>query len=411
MMKRIFALILCCALLSGCTTPYVTPPQTTVPTAAILPETNAPSTLPTESVPVVQTEPEETYVDIREPGALTTLEDQIYAELVMQLDSTDYFVDHIEVTYISSEYLAELEFNSQANIYFGYTLDQLNKFFEGKQFIFTLGEDGQTVVQELVQQDNRFDEVVKNLAIGTGIILVSAVVVCAIGPQSVTFSTVMSCALDMGKGPTVKFIGSMLRSVITNRNAENFGQLVQETALESSENFKWGVLGGALKKTAGATFSLLSQPSNGLTTEECAQIQQESGLPLDFIKNFHSMEEYRVYRDAGLTNQKVDGQWAFTRDIDWDFLDDQGRTNAQRVREGLSPLDPWGESYELHHIGQQTDSPLAILTSREHEENFSALHANTGQTQGEQPSQGSQWTQQRRDFWQTLLDMYLKNAA
>lgn len=412
MMKRIFALFLCCALLSGCTAPYAAPPQTTAP-AATQPETTVPTNPTTETSPVIQTEPEpeEITLDVLEPGALTTLEEQIYAELVLQLDSTDYFVDHVEVTYISNEYLEELEFNSQANIYFGYTLEQLNEFFEGKQFIFTLGEDGQTVVQELVQQENHFSEIVKNLAIGGGVILVSAVVICAIGPEAVTFSTVMGCAVDLGTGPTVKFIGSVLRSVIANRNAENLGQLVQETALAGSENFKWGVLGGSLKKAAGTAFSLLSQPSNGLSAEECAQIQQESGLPLDFIKNFHSMEEYRVYRDAGLEGQKVDGQWAFTRDIDWDFLDDQGRTNAQRVREGLSPLDPWGESYELHHIGQRTDSPLAILTSREHEDFFSALHSNTGETEGEQPSQGSEWTQQRRNFWKTLLDMYLKNAA
>lgn len=409
MMKRIFALFLCCALLSGCTAPYTAPPQTTAPSTAPTQQT----TVPTESIPAATTEPEpeETTVDIREPGALTTLEDQVYAELVTQLDSTDYFVDHVEVVYISNEYLEELEFNSQSNIYFGYSLAQLNEFFEGKQYIFTLGEDGQTVVQELTQPDNRFDDIVKNLAIGGGIILVSAVVVCAIGPEAVTFSTVMGCAVDIGAAPTAKFIGSILRSVIANRNAENLGQIVQETALESSENFKWGVLGGSVKKAAGATFSLLSQPTNGLSAEECAQIQQESGLPLDFIKNFHSMEEYRVYRDAGLEGQRVDGQWAFIRDIDWNFLDDQGRTNAQRVREGLSPLDPFGESYELHHIGQQTDSPLAILTSQEHENFFSALHSNTGQTQGQQPSQGSEWTQQRRDFWQTLLEMYLKNAA
>ena len=144
MMKRIFALVLCCALLSGCTAPYAAPPQTTAP-AATQPETTVPTNPTTETSPVIQTEPEpeQITVDVLEPGALTTLEEQIYTELVLQLDSTDYFVDHVEVTYISNEYLEELEFNSQANIYFGYTLEQLNEFFEGKQFIFTLGEDGQ----------------------------------------------------------------------------------------------------------------------------------------------------------------------------------------------------------------------------------------------------------------------------
>ena len=339
------------------------------------------------------------------------LEELVYTELVMQLDSTEYFVENVQVTYISSEYLEELEFNSQANIYFGYTLDQLNSFFEGERYIFTLGEDGQTIVQQFTNVEYNYDEVLKNLAIGAGVIVVSAVVVCLIGPEPVTLSNIMSCAVSIGKVPTAKFFGRMLRTIVTNRNAEHFGAAVQEAALSNSDDFKWSAFGGSLKKVGGTAISLIGQASNGLSQSESAQIQQESGLPLDFIKNFHSMEEYQVYRNAGLEGQKVDGQWAYVRDIDWDFLDSEGRTNAQRVREGLSPLDPFGESYELHHIGQRTDSPLAILTSREHEENFSALHTNTGQSEGEQPSQGSEWTQQRRDFWKALLDLYLAAAA
>ena len=412
--RRFFAFILCCALLTGCTAPYTAPTQTTGPSRTVLtPETTSPSTLPAQTEPVPATLPvqQEQIINLQDPGAMDLLEELVYTELVMQLDSTEYFVENVQVTYISSEYLEELEFNSQANIYFGYTLDQLNTFFEGERYVFTLGEDGQTVVQQFTNAEYNYDEVLKNLAIGAGVIVVSAVVVCLIGPEPVTLSNIMSCAVSIGKVPTAKFFGRMLRTIVTNRNAEHFGEAVQEAALSNSDDFKWSAFGGSLKKVGGTAISLIGRASNGLTQSESAQIQQESGLPLDFIKNFHSMEEYQVYRNAGLEGQKVDGQWAYVRDIDWDFLDSEGRTNAQRVREGLSPLDPFGESYELHHIGQRTDSPLAILTSREHEENFSALHTNTGQSEGEQPSQGSEWTQQRRDFWKALLDLYLAAAA
>lgn len=34
--------------------------------------------------------------------------------------------------------------------------------------------------------------------------------------------------------------------------------------------------------------------------------------------------------------------------------------------DGLAPLTPQGRSYELHHIGQHQDSPLAELTKEEH---------------------------------------------
>ena len=43
------------------------------------------------------------------------------------------------------EYLDELAFNSQENVYFGYTLSELNAQFQGEKYIFTLGENNETV--------------------------------------------------------------------------------------------------------------------------------------------------------------------------------------------------------------------------------------------------------------------------
>lgn len=56
------------------------------------------------------------------------------------LDSSDYFVENVQAVYISQEYLDELAFNSQENVYFGYTLSELNAQFQGEKYIFTLGE-------------------------------------------------------------------------------------------------------------------------------------------------------------------------------------------------------------------------------------------------------------------------------
>ncbi len=39
----------------------------------------------------------------------------------------------------------------------------------------------------------------------------------------------------------------------------------------------------------------------------------------------------------------------------------------QRVSKwGLAPIDKDRMSYELHHVGQKADSPLAILSKNEH---------------------------------------------
>jgi hypothetical protein len=65
------------------------------------------------------------------------------------LDSEDYFVENVSAVYVSKEYLEELAFNSQSNIYFGCTLAELNELFQGSRYVFTLGEDGTTTVREL----------------------------------------------------------------------------------------------------------------------------------------------------------------------------------------------------------------------------------------------------------------------
>lgn len=42
-------------------------------------------------------------------------------------------------------------------------------------------------------------------------------------------------------------------------------------------------------------------------------------------------------------------------------------TNLERMKMGHPPIDPIsGKAYELHHVGQSIDSPLAILTKVEH---------------------------------------------
>ena len=120
------------------------------------------------------------------------------------------------------------------------------------------------------------------------------------------------------------------------------------------------------------------------------------------------MDEYTVLKNAGLTLSKVNGRMALTQNIDWDFIGDieDGRTNAQRVIDGLAPLDQSGKPYELHHIGQMSDSPLAILTNLQHKSNYSVLHANTGSTASN--IDRNLFAKQRQDFWKALLEMSLK---
>ena len=84
---------------------------------------------------------------LNDPALLPYIEDTLYAQLVGTLNSEDYFVENVSAVYISQEYLEELAYNSQANVFFGFTLDELEAQFQGEKYIFTLGDDGKTAVE------------------------------------------------------------------------------------------------------------------------------------------------------------------------------------------------------------------------------------------------------------------------
>ena len=116
------------------------------------------------------------FTHLGDPNLLRYMEDSVYATLVTLLDSDDFFVENVSAIFLSNEYLEQLAFNSLENIFFGYTLSELDSFFRGSRYIFTLGEDGNTTVQAFERYDDTFDRIVRNIAIGTGVILLCVTV-------------------------------------------------------------------------------------------------------------------------------------------------------------------------------------------------------------------------------------------
>ena len=126
---------------------------------------------------------------------LPYLESSLYEQLVSDLDSSDYFVENVQAVYISQEYLDELAFNSQENVYFGYTLSELNAQFQGEKYIFTLGENNETVAVPWTDYDDAYDRVIRNVAIGAGVILVCvtvSVVSAGVGAPAVSMIFAMA---------------------------------------------------------------------------------------------------------------------------------------------------------------------------------------------------------------------------
>ena len=79
------------------------------------------------------------------------------------------------------------------------------------------------------------------------------------------------------------------------------------------------------------------------------------------------------------------------------FVDKQGRTNTQRMEQGLAPIGTDGKSVNIHHIDQTDNGPVIEITATAHQKNYSKLHTNIGQA----PSKinRSKFNKWRREYW------------
>lgn len=398
-MKRLIALILVCAMLVGCT-PQVDNSGAEPTTSTIATQQTVEYTFTEEGMPE--------FTGLDDSALLTYMEDSIYTNLVTELDNEMYFVENVSAVYISKEYLEEVAYNSQENIYFGYTLSELDAYFQGTRYVFTLGDDGQTIVTEFQEYDDTYEQILKNVAIGTGVILICvtvSVVSGGLGAPAVSMIFAASAKTGTIMGLSSGLFSGVSAGVVTGMETGDFDEAMKSAALAGSEGFKWGAITGSVTGGAGEVIALKGATLNGLTMNEAALIQKQSGYPLDVIKQFSSMEQYQICQAAGLSPHMVNGNIALIRNIDLNFVDDMGRTNLQRMQQGLAALDPTGQAYELHHIGQHANSTLAILTKAEHMQggNNKIWHVLGEAT--EVHGAGNTWDLQRQQFWKQLAKM------
>ncbi len=384
-MKRWIALLLCLTIiLNGCTWGEKDKNQVLSP---------------------YQKQEEVNFESLSDPELHHYVENIVYTNLVEELDSTEYFVENVSTVYISTEYLEELTYNSKENIYFGYTLEQLEAHFQGTKYIFTLGSDGKTSLQKFEGIESNYDDVVKNVAIGTGVILVCVTVSAVSGIAGASAVSMIFAA--SAKTGTVVALSSGLFSavasgVVTGIQTQNFDQALEAAVVSGSEDFKWGALSGVLVGGVKEAIALRGATLNGLTLNQAASIQKESKYPLDVIKQFKNIEQYQICKSAGLKPQIINGKKMLIRTIDLNYVDDVGRTNLERMKQGLAALAPDGQPYELHHIGQKADSTLAILTKTEHMKNGNNKIWHVFGEASDVHGSGSTWDVQRKEVWQGI---------
>lgn len=338
---------------------------------------------------------------------LTYVENTVYSELVSGLNSEEYFVENVEAIYISEEYIEELAYNTQSNLFFGYTLDELNELFQGSRYIFTVDSNGETVVKKMETfYDDSAQKILENVAIGGGVILLCvtvSVVSGGLGAPAVSMIFMAGAKTGTAFALSSSVLGGVATAITTGYQTSDVEQAFEQGMYAASEGFKWGAISGVIVGGASEGTALYgAAKQTNFTMNQYAKIQQETGYPLDVIKEFHTMEEYKVFKDANLKFTMVGNKSALVRtDIDLMQVDAKGRTNLERMWQGLAPLDSKGASYQLHHVGQRKDGTLAILTEDEHKNPL--IHGFLERTEAH--GLGSNWDAERQAFWKAYAEM------
>lgn len=260
-MKRLLAILLICSLvLAGCTqnkteiNETIVQPSVIEEAEEITARNHEESSIKIEGIKDDEEEianiaivPE--FNTLNDPALLQYVEDTVYAGLVDEFQSEDYIIENINAIFISKEYLDEVAYNSKANIWFGYTLEELDEQFQGTPYVFTLGDSGETIAVPFEDYDDTYDQIIRNVTIGTGIILVCVTVsVVTGGAGAVPVSMIFAASAKTG---TIMALSSgafsgIVSGVITGVQTQDFNQAVKTGTLAASDGFKWGAISGVL---------------------------------------------------------------------------------------------------------------------------------------------------------------------
>lgn len=376
MIKRIISIILALIMaLTGCVRPNIEKSSTKQETLPIDDEKS-------DSANLVEVKPH--FNSLSDKKLLAEVEDLVYRETIDALDGKDYVVENVSSVYISKEYLEEMAFNSQANVYFGYSLSELNEVFGGDSYIFTLGDDGKTTVKKLESIDDKATEtMIRNVAIGTGVILVCVTVsAVSAGPASAVSAIFAASAKSAQTfAASSAAFGGLSAGLVRGIETGDFGESMEAAGLAASEGFKWGAITGAVTGGAKEAFSPMSRTNSKLKKGEVARIQLRNKRSMDVIKDIQDLDQYKVTK--GMKEIKINGRSVLVpKNIDPNFKsklpDGTIVTNLTRARKGYSPIEAaTGFSYELHHMGQKANGTLVMLTRDQHRGNYSILHTST----------------------------------
>ncbi len=126
---------------------------------------------------------------------------------------------------------------------------ELDEIFQGTRYVFSLDGHGNTIVTEYVEYDEEvdktFNQILRNVAIGTGVILVCVTISTVTGgAASAIFLASAKTATSMAFSSAL--LGGVSKGVITGIQTGDYDQAMKAGALAASEGFMWGAISGAV---------------------------------------------------------------------------------------------------------------------------------------------------------------------
>lgn len=208
----------------------------------------------------------------------------LYSGMDSNFSSDDFEIDSITTTYISKEYIDELTYNSKSNAYFGYDLNELGNKFNGKKFVFTVGDDNQTIVKEFEEYDDTYIKSLKNVAVGAGVI-VSFITVSVLS-QGTSVAAIFMVGAETGLkvGVSSGLVTGILSGAVEYYDTGDVSQALKKGTLEASESFKWGAILGSVE---------------GSILETTKQISAANELKKMDFKDIGSRAEARALKKYG----------------------------------------------------------------------------------------------------------------
>ena len=117
--------------------------------------------------------------------------------------------------------------------------------FNGKKYVFQVGEDNQTTVVEFEEYNDTYIKMLKNVAIGTGVILVSVTVSAVTGgTMSIVFAASAKTATEFALSSMA--VSGTISSAIEYYKTGDIKKSLEKGALDGTESYKWGAIIGSV---------------------------------------------------------------------------------------------------------------------------------------------------------------------